>query len=81
MTSFHRLSALSAITLGAALSMTAGLAIAGEKVSADQILDALQPKKPLTRGLSAGPRPIRPSRPSKSASSIPCATARRGRSP
>ena len=37
MTSFHKLSALSAITLSAALSMTAGLAIAGEKVSADQI--------------------------------------------
>ncbi len=57
MTSLYRLSALSAITLGAALSMTAGLAIAGEKVSADQILNALQPKKPLTRGLSAGPQP------------------------
>ena len=56
MTSFYRLSALSAITLGAALSMTAGLAIAGDKVSADQILNALQPKKPLTRGLSAGPQ-------------------------
>ena len=56
MTSFYKLSALSAITLGAALSMTAGLAIAGEKVSADQILNALQPKKPLTRGLSAGPQ-------------------------
>ncbi|MDO9564222.1 MAG: OmpA family protein [Bradyrhizobium sp.] len=53
MTSFRKLSALSAITLGAALSMTAGLALAGEKVSADQILNALQPKKPLTRGLSA----------------------------
>jgi len=36
--------------------MTAGLAIAGDKVSADQILNALQPKKPLTRGLSAGPQ-------------------------
>ena len=56
MTSFYKFSALSAITLGAALSMTAGLAIAGEKVSADQILNALQPKKPLTRGLSAGPQ-------------------------
>ena len=55
MTSFHRLSALKAITLGAALSMTAGLAIA-DNVSADQILNALQPKKPQTRGLSAGPQ-------------------------
>jgi outer membrane protein OmpA-like peptidoglycan-associated protein len=56
MTSFHRLSALKAITLGAALSMTAGLAFAGDNnVSADQILNALQPK-PLTRGLSIGPQ-------------------------
>src|SRR6202158_4606753 len=56
MTSFHRLSGLKAITLGAALSMTAGLAIAGDNnVSADQILNALQPKL-LTRGLSAGPQ-------------------------
>jgi outer membrane protein OmpA-like peptidoglycan-associated protein len=56
MTSFHRLSATAAITLGAALSMTAGLAFAGDNnVSADQILNALQPK-PLTRGLSIGPQ-------------------------
>ena len=56
MTSFHRLSGLAAITLGAALSMTAGLALAGDNnVSADQILNALQPK-PLTRGLTAGPQ-------------------------
>jgi outer membrane protein OmpA-like peptidoglycan-associated protein len=56
MTSFHRFSALKAITLSAALSMTAGLAIAGDNnVSADQILNALQPK-PLTRGLSVGPQ-------------------------
>ena len=56
MASFHRLSGLTAITLGAVLSMTAGLALAGDNnVSADQILNALQPK-PLTRGLSAGPQ-------------------------
>jgi outer membrane protein OmpA-like peptidoglycan-associated protein len=55
MTSFHRLTATAAITLGAALSMTAGIAFAGDNVSADQILNALQPK-PLTRGLSAGPQ-------------------------
>jgi outer membrane protein OmpA-like peptidoglycan-associated protein len=56
MTSFHRLSATAAITFGAALSMTAGLAFAGDNnVSADQILNALQPK-PLTRGLSIGPQ-------------------------
>jgi outer membrane protein OmpA-like peptidoglycan-associated protein len=51
MTSSHRLFALKAITLSAALSMTAGLAIAGDTVSADRIVNALQPK-PLTRGLS-----------------------------
>ena len=56
MTRFHRLTALKAITLGAALSMTAGLALAGDNsVSTDQILNALQPK-PITRGLSAGPQ-------------------------
>jgi outer membrane protein OmpA-like peptidoglycan-associated protein len=56
MTSFQRPSVLKAITLGAALSMAAGLAIAGDNnVSADQILNALQPK-PLTRGLSVGPQ-------------------------
>jgi outer membrane protein OmpA-like peptidoglycan-associated protein len=56
MTSFRRLTALKAITLGAALSMTAGLALAGDNnVSTDQILSALQPK-PLTRGLSVGPQ-------------------------
>ena len=56
MTSSHRLTALKAITLGAALSMTAGLALAADnKVSTDQILSALQPK-PLTRSLSAGPQ-------------------------
>jgi len=54
MTSISRLSGIKAIALGAALSMTAGLALAGDNViSADQIAKALQPK-PLTRGLSAG---------------------------
>jgi outer membrane protein OmpA-like peptidoglycan-associated protein len=49
------ISGITAIALGAALSMTAGLAVAGEKViSADQISKALQPKPSLTRGLSAG---------------------------
>src|SRR3984885_7132759 len=52
MTSFQRLSVLKAITLGAALSMTAGLAFAGDNnISASNIVNALQPK-PLTRGLS-----------------------------
>jgi outer membrane protein OmpA-like peptidoglycan-associated protein len=53
MTRFH---GLSIVTIGAALSMTAGLALAGDiTVSADQILSALKPK-PLTRGLSTGPQ-------------------------
>ena len=48
-------SQLSIATISAALSMTAGLALAGDTVSADQILGALKPK-PATRGLSAGPQ-------------------------
>jgi len=57
MTSFHGLSGIKAIvTIGAALSMTAGLALAGDNnVSSDEILHALQPK-PVTRGLSVGPQ-------------------------
>jgi outer membrane protein OmpA-like peptidoglycan-associated protein len=52
MTRFH---GLSIVTFGAALSMTAGLAFAGDTVSADKILDALKPKA-ATRGLSTGPQ-------------------------
>ena len=53
MTSFHGLSALKAIALGAALSMTAGFAFAADgSVSADQIVNALRAKSP-TRGRSA----------------------------
>ena len=56
MTSFHRVFTLKAITLGAALSMTAGIALAGDNnVSANQIVKALQPK-PLTRGMTVGPQ-------------------------
>jgi outer membrane protein OmpA-like peptidoglycan-associated protein len=47
---------LSIMTVGAALSMTAGLAAAGDTVSADKILDALKPKVGATRGLSTGPQ-------------------------
>lgn len=48
-----RLNGLSIVTIGAAaLSMTAGLAFAGDTVSADQILNALKPKPAVTRGLS-----------------------------
>jgi hypothetical protein len=57
MTSFHRHFALKTVMLTAALSMTAGLAIAGDNtVSADRIVNALQPK-PLTRGLIIGQKP------------------------
>jgi outer membrane protein OmpA-like peptidoglycan-associated protein len=51
MTGFFGISRIAAVTLGAALSMTAGLALAGDNVSADQIVNALQPKA-LTRSLS-----------------------------
>src|SRR6201996_1196952 len=60
MTSFIRFSGLKAITICAALSMTAGLAFAGDNVSSDQIIHALQPK-PLTRGLSIGVPQVDPS--------------------
>jgi outer membrane protein OmpA-like peptidoglycan-associated protein len=47
---------LSLLTISAALSMTAGLALAGDNiVPADQILSALKPK-PLTRSLSIDPQ-------------------------
>jgi outer membrane protein OmpA-like peptidoglycan-associated protein len=40
------------VMAGAMLSVTTGFAIAGEVVTEDQIVRALAPKKPLTRGLS-----------------------------
>jgi outer membrane protein OmpA-like peptidoglycan-associated protein len=56
MSSFVRFSGLKAMTICAALSMTAGLALAGENnVTKDDILSALYVKpQPLTRGLSVG---------------------------
>lgn len=54
MTRFDKFFGLKAITLTAALSMTAGMALAGDNnVSTSQILNALKPK-PVTRGLSVG---------------------------
>jgi outer membrane protein OmpA-like peptidoglycan-associated protein len=48
---------LSLLTIGAALSFGVAKAVAAEDVSEDQIVRALAPaKKPLTRGLSAGPQ-------------------------
>jgi outer membrane protein OmpA-like peptidoglycan-associated protein len=56
MTSNCSLAGIKALALGTALSMTAGLALAGDNViSADQITRALQPKS-VTRSLSAGPQ-------------------------
>jgi outer membrane protein OmpA-like peptidoglycan-associated protein len=56
MTRFDKFFGLKALTLTAALSMTAGLAVAGDNnVSTDKILDALKPK-PATRGLSVSPQ-------------------------
>ena len=80
MTSFVRFSGLKAITIGAALSMTAGLAFAGDNVSSDQIIHALQPK-PLTRGLSVGGPQVDPGGQGKGIElrARPCATARPGR--
>jgi outer membrane protein OmpA-like peptidoglycan-associated protein len=49
---------LSIMTISAALSMTAGLAVAGDTVSAAKIVDALKPKPGATRGLSNGPQPV-----------------------
>src|ERR1700710_1216727 len=57
-----RLNGLSIVTIGAALSMTAGLAFAGDTVSADQILSALE-AKPLTPGLSTGTQVDTPTKP------------------
>jgi outer membrane protein OmpA-like peptidoglycan-associated protein len=55
MTRFHGIYIL---TIGAALSMTAGLAFGGDSVvRADQIVNALKPKA-LTRGLSMGPQQV-----------------------
>jgi outer membrane protein OmpA-like peptidoglycan-associated protein len=51
---------VSVATLGAAIALSAGTALAQDKnVTEDQILRALAPeKKPLTRGLSTGPQTV-----------------------
>jgi outer membrane protein OmpA-like peptidoglycan-associated protein len=46
---------LRAAALGVVLATSAGVALAGDAVSADQILNALKPKS-VTRGLSVGPQ-------------------------
>src|SRR4051812_34052245 len=75
MTRFKR---LSIVTLGAVLSMTAGVAFAGETVSADKILKALKPTSP-TRGLSIGPQ-VDPAKQAKEASFIDTLRNRKTRS-
>jgi outer membrane protein OmpA-like peptidoglycan-associated protein len=48
---------VSLATIGAALSIGVGTAVAADDVTVDQIVHALVPvKKPLTRGLSVGPQ-------------------------
>jgi outer membrane protein OmpA-like peptidoglycan-associated protein len=48
---------LSIVTIGFALSIGVGTAVAGDNVTEDQIVRALAPvQKPLTRGLSVGPQ-------------------------
>ena len=50
-----RFNGLSIVTFGAVLSMTAGVAFAGDTVSADKILKALKPTS-ATRSMSVGPQ-------------------------
>ena len=50
-----RFNGLSIVTFGAMLSMTAGMAFAGDTVSADKILKALKPTS-ATRSMSVGPQ-------------------------
>jgi outer membrane protein OmpA-like peptidoglycan-associated protein len=76
MTRFH---GLSIVMIGATLSMTAGLALAGDNtVSADQILNALK-VKPVTRGLSTGPQ-VDPAATAKEASFVDSLRNRKSRS-
>jgi len=55
MTQYFERFAVRAAAFSAVLAMSAGTALAGEAVSADQILNALKPKS-ATRGISVGPQ-------------------------
>jgi outer membrane protein OmpA-like peptidoglycan-associated protein len=80
MTRFRGLSGLKAITMGAALSMSAGLALAGDNiVPADQIINQLRPK-PLTRSLSIGAPQVDPTAQAKEASFVASIRNRKTRS-
>ncbi|MGJ4929945.1 OmpA family protein [Bradyrhizobium sp. HKCCYLS2038] len=59
MTRYFGRFAIQAATLSALVTMSAGVALAGEAVSADQILNALKPKS-ATRGLTVGPQAAQP---------------------
>lgn len=79
MTRLNRFLGLQVVTLTAALSLTAGLALAGDNnVSAGQILNALKPKT-VTRSLSAGP-PADPAAEAKEASFLNSVRNRKTRS-
>jgi hypothetical protein len=78
MTSFFRISRIVAVALSAALSMTAGVALADDNVSADQIVNALQPKA-LTRSLS-GDRQVDPAASAKEQSFVDSLRNRKTRS-
>ena len=81
MSKFARFSGIKAITICAALSMTAGLALAGDNaaVPAIDIIHALQPK-PLTRGLSIGAPAVDPAVKAKEVNFIETVRNRKTRS-
>jgi outer membrane protein OmpA-like peptidoglycan-associated protein len=80
MTHFIRFSGLKAITVCAALSMTAGLALAADNtISAEQIVNQLRPK-PVTRGLSMGTPQIDPAVRAKEISFVQTVRNRKTRS-
>jgi outer membrane protein OmpA-like peptidoglycan-associated protein len=81
MTSYIKFTGLKAITVCAALAMTAGLALAGDNttVPANAIIQALRPK-PVTRGLSMGAPAIDPAVKAKEVSFIDTVRNRKTRS-
>ena len=82
MTSFVRFAGFKAITICAALSMTAGLALAADNnVTKDEILGALYVKpQPLTRGLSVGAPQVDPAVKEKEVNFLASVRNRRTRS-
>ena len=74
-----RISTLSLLTIGAALSMTAGVALAGDVVTADKIVNALKPTS-VTRSLSGTPQAADPAATAKEASFLNSVRNRQTRS-